>query len=721
MKRSRLYLTVLIITIALFLFGQISYGIGYGEGDSKAYIIVINRLTLSDIEKMPNVNRLIDEGSIGLMNTRGISGYKGAESFITINASTKAYANNESSQLHNLNDEYKGIYENRVSLLDKDYAIGNVQLGKLYNQNETNNYSPHIGALGDSIHSIGLKTASYGNSDTDEEVIRSAPLIVMDSKGLIDYGNVEDILLEDIDYPYGIRTDYDKILSELATVKEETSLVLVDTGDLNRLNSYSDFLSTDVFYQKRNLILRDIDIFIGDMVANIDKEKSMLMILSPNAGEERIDGNRLSPLILWGKGVDKGILTSSTTNREGVISNLDISPTVAKFLKAPIENMAGNPIQSLSRSGAVEHINSINNRISIASKIRSKTLLVYGIVIILTMLMGVALFILNINMDNRLGTTFKRLCLLLYAIPMILILSSLFNIDSISKYLISLIVLILLFSFMGNKHDRKWDIYLITIAYFIIFLLDLLLNGSITRYSVLSHDPIIGARYFGMGNEMVGVFLAIATLIAGILMDRFKNKLIPFIVLLLSVIMVGHPRLGANVGGTLAILSATLYFILATMGKQLDFKNLFLFAILIGIVIGILGYIDIALNPNPTHLGKTIELIREEGIGITQNIINRKLLMNIKLIGASIWTKVLLFNMIVQVVISYILEDKIQLLMEKGLGKGILSGIVGSLVGLLLNDSGIILSALAMSIITLFILFMVIDDEETFVNGKWNN
>ena len=62
------------------MFGQI----GYGEGDCKAYIIVVNRLTLSDIEKMPNTNRLIDEGSIGLMNTRGISGYKGAESFLLL-------------------------------------------------------------------------------------------------------------------------------------------------------------------------------------------------------------------------------------------------------------------------------------------------------------------------------------------------------------------------------------------------------------------------------------------------------------------------------------------------------------------------------------------------------------------------------------------------------------------------------------------------------------
>ncbi len=56
------------------------------------------------------------------------------------------------------------------------------------------------------------------------------------------------------------------------------------------------------------------------------------MILSPNSGEERIDGSKLSPIILWGgKGIEKGIITSSTTNRKGIVSNLDIAPTITSF------------------------------------------------------------------------------------------------------------------------------------------------------------------------------------------------------------------------------------------------------------------------------------------------------------------------------------------------------------------------------------------------------
>lgn len=717
-RRSKIYLTIFIIILVLFSFEQTSYGIDNKEFDCKIYIVVINRLTLSDIEEMPNIKGIIDEGSIGLMNTRGVNGYKGAESFATINASAKTYANNESSQLYNLKGEYKSIYENRVGPMDKEYAISNIQLGKLYNQNEKNNYSPHIGAIGDSLHSKGLKTAAFGNSDTDEEAIRTGALIVMDSKGLVDYGNVDDVLLEDVDYPYGIKTDYEKILLELSNIKENISLSVIDTGDLDRLNSYSNYLSIDVFQQKRDLILNDIDDFVGDLLSSLDKKNSMLVILSPNAGEDRINNNRLSPVIVWGKEIENGTFTSSTTNREGIISNLDIGPTIAQFLQAPIDGMTGNPIESIKKEDSFKYIKTVNNRINTTSKVRSKTLLIYGIIIVITMLLTLVLLLFNIDVGNKIGIMFNRFFLLLYTIPMIFIFSSLFNIDNLFKYFASLFTFIILFWFIFSKYNSSKSIYYISIGYFIIFLLDLITKGSFTRYSIISHDPIIGARYFGMGNEMVGIFMAIVTLIAGSLMNIYENKYISMALLLLSIIMVGHPRLGANVGGTMAILSATIYFILLVMGKRINIKNLILFIAIIGIVIMVLGYIDIVMNPNPTHLGKTIGLIGEKGIGITQNIISRKLLMNIKLVGVSVWTKVLFIDIVVQVVLSYVYKDRMIYIMEKGIGKGILSGIIGSLIGLLLNDSGIILSALSMSLITLFMLFIVIGHGKTYTNGS---
>ena len=114
------------------------------------------------------------------------------------------------------------------------------------------------------------------------------------------------------------------------------------------------------------------------------------------------------------------------------------------------------------------------------------------------------------------------------------------------------------------------------------------MNGFFSKYSVLSHDPIIGARYFGIGNEMVGLFLIASTITAGWIYEKFDNKIIPMILMLGSTVLVGHPNLGANVGGTIAFLSASIYFIYELLGKRLNIKNMVITFLLIGFAIGIL-------------------------------------------------------------------------------------------------------------------------------------
>lgn len=718
MNINKLNLFIL-ITIIIFAYTcQASYGIEEANLNNQVYIIVANKLSLFDIDGMPNLNRLIDEGSIGLMNVRGLNGYIGGEGFATINASGKSYANNESSQFYNLTSEYKRIYENRIGPLSGEYDIGNVQMGKLYNQNQNNNYSPYIGALGDSFHKAGLKTAVFGNSDTDEENIRLAGLIPMDSEGLIDYGNLDNILIENIEYPYGLKTDYNRLSKELNEIQEEVSLIVVDTGDLHRLSTYGEFLSLDVFNQKRNLIKKDIDNFIGELRDNVDKSNTLLMVISPNRAEERIDGSRLTPIILWGNDIEKGVLTSPTTNKKGIVTNLDISPTISEFLGISTDNMSGTSIKTIEEDKSIDYIKSINLRINTANKVRTKTLSFYGTISMVIMWILIILFLFNINVNNKIEQIIKSLLLLLYAIPMLLILNSLFNIDNIFKFIVSLIILIGILIVFTKKYDGKKIIFYMTIIYFILIVGDLLLNNSLTRFSILSHDPIIGARYFGIGNEMIGVFLGITVLVIGLLLERYNNRHISVFILLLSVLMVGHPKLGANVGGTLALISTLFYFILLKRDRELSFKNI---AIIIGLtgtfIIG-LGYVDMFLNLNPTHLGKSLLLLNEKGLSVAQNIINRKVLMNIKLIGSSIWTKVLFTNILVHIIISYVFKGKVEKLLEKGVGKGILSGIVGIIVGLLLNDSGVILSALAMNLITIFLLFMVLEDDEILIKGE---
>lgn len=712
MKRFRGFVTGIIVLILIFIHVEHSFSQDNYDINNRVYIIIVNKLTLTDIEKMPNLMDLIEDGSIGLMNVRGLNGYRGAESFLTINASNKAFANYDSSQFHNVNDEIRALYENRVGPMDGDYEIANIQMGRIYNQNEDNKYSPSIGALGNLLHQEGLKTAVFGNSDTDEQLIRTAALIPMDSKGLVDYGNVDDILIEDSNFPYGIRTDYDKILDEISRVESKASLMVVDTGDLNRLNKYSSFLSLDEFKDKRDDILNLIDDFIGNLSSSLDKENSLLMVLSPNSGEEKIDGNRLSPIIIWGRDVKRGILISNTTRRMGIIANLDISPTIVNFLGIYPKNMVGNPIEYAEKEDGLTYIKSINGPINLMSKTRSKTLSTYGTLCIILILLVVALMVYRLVPNKGILQGLRISLLLIYSLPLVFILISLFKIDSLPIFIVGLILLSGLGLYILTRLKSFQLISIISYFYFILLVLDIILNGFFSKYSVLSHDPIIGARYFGIGNEMVGLFLIASTITAGWIYEKFDNKIIPMILMLGSTVLVGHPNLGANVGGTIAFLSASIYFIYELLGKRLNIKNLVITFLLIGFAIGIFAYVDIKLSNSPTHLGSTLLSINEKGIHFIRNIIDRKLLMNIRLLSISFWTRVLMVNIFIQTLMSIYYKKRVMALMESRLGKGYLSCIMGSIVGFLVNDSGLILSAISINMLTILLIYTIISDDK---------
>ena len=705
-------ITILTLFVLMSTY-HISYGIEGEIVNKKVYMVIVNKLTLEDIEKMPNLTKVIDEAGFALMNVRGLNSYTGAESFATINSSAKTYANNTSSQFFNLEGIYKEIYENRLGKIEGRYSVGNIEIGRLYVQNEDNRYSPHIGLLGDVLHNNGLKTAIYGNSDTIDYIYRYASFIPMDSKGLIDYGNVDNILIEDEKYPYGLKTDYNKIINEIQAIKDEASLFVIDTGDLFRLHTASSYISEDRFFEQRGNILSDIDNFIGNLIDNISKEESLLFIFSPNSGEEKVNGSRLSPLILWGSNISGGILSSSTTKYPGIVSNIDIGPTVADFFDIKMEKAAGNKITWEKREDVFSFVKSMNGRIDLTSKVRTRSLTSYGVISIIILLLSTFFLIIKFKADFNIKKTIKVLLLFLYGIPLIFIISSLLNINNIYRFFLVITIFSIVYLFIISRYNNVSTLYILTFLYFIVIILDILLNNVFSKFSVLSYDPIIGARYYGIGNEMVGLLLPIAMISINLIYKKLKNIVVLSFLLLLAVVLVGHPQLGANVGGMICFLSASLLFLFEAMERKFTFKNIILIALAVGLFLGILAFIDIKFNPNPTHLGRALMKVGSEGLYIANNIILRKLMMNIKLVGNSFWTKVLFSNIIVQGILSYFYRNGYEHLIKREINKGYISSLFGSIIGFLVNDSGLVLAAISVNISTIFLLFLFTEEKRT--------
>lgn len=706
-KRS----VVIAVLFLIMIFSSITYAEDTTNYDNKVFMVIVNRLSLSDIEYMNNLKSIIEDGSIGLMNTRGFIGYKGAEGYITINASSKAYSSYETANSFNLDKEVKAIYERRTGKTTEGYNIANIEINKLYNLNNSKTINSVIGALGDNLHNSGYKTAVFGNSDTADSFIRTNCLIAMDSSGLIDFGNVDNVLIDDNSYPFGIKTDFNRILSEVKDTKPKASLFIVETGDLDRLNQYSSNLSQDMFLEQRKMILFDIDSFLENLFTEVIDNKSMLIIVSPNSPEDKIDNSRLSPIIIWDGGESKGVLSSGTTRRNGIVSNIDIAPTITKYLDADNNNFVGHAINASNTDEKLNYVVNLNNRVNIVSNLRAPYLNFYSSLVMAITILGILVILMKGCRFNKKISLINFVLSLILILPFVFLLVAYFDISNPFTFFIIVLLLVLgtLFVLRFIKENNRMTL-LLTMTY-LSLVIDLVLGGNLLRYSVLSYDPIIGARFFGIGNEFTGVILTTMIMLTALNMEKTRGNKLFLLILPLTILCVSHPNIGANLGGTISILFASISYFLYIFRVNIDLKKILFIGIIVLIFILLMGIIDIYINPNPTHLGRTLLMILNSGPMSIISIILRKVQMNIKLMGSSIWSKVLLITILAEICLLLGCRKKIVSIMKNNryLSGGLISTFIGSIVGLLVNDSGVLLAAIANTYLVTIFMYNIIN------------
>lgn len=704
-----------IIFLILVLFSQ--NGLSKKNDDlgmKNVYLIIVNRLTLTDIEKMPNVKEIIDDGSLGLMNTRGANGYDGPQGYITINCSRRATANHDSGLFFNINPRITSSYKRRTGQGLNDSQIVNTDINCLINMNKDVDFTPSIGALGDNLHQSGFKTAVFGNSDTADSFVRTSCLIATDSDGRIDYGNVDDILVEDEEFCYGYRTDYSKLYNEVMNVSDKAHLIVIETGDLNRLNSCKDKMSDEMFIINRKKVLSKIDDFIGTFIDNLDKSKSLVIITSPNREESAISNSKLSPIILWGSGVDSGVVTSNTTRREGLVSNVDIAPTITSFLQGSNTDFIGQPIENIEREKTYRFIEKLSKDINSTSLIRFSILKTYNVVVILVPLIALVFLVLRKQIKADLSKIIRGLLLSCLAMPVGFLLMSLVNIKEYFSYFLIILLFILILNIVIFKIGDKYGLLLITSSIALTIIIDLLTGGMLIKSSVIGYDPIIGARYFGIGNELLGVLLGTIAILCGSYLEIFKRHFYVLTVLAIIIVVVLYPDFGANFGGSIAIISMSLIFIVQVFNIRINLKTMSSTIIVVVLVFIVVTIIDVFINKNPSHLGKVMSIVIEENPLYIFEILSRKLKMNIKLIGITIWSKTLYFSLFYILLSILILKDTIKDILSKNkyLTAGFISTLIGSIIGLLANDSGIIMASISIIYVTNSLLYVTIVEVE---------
>jgi len=214
----------------------------------------------------------------------------------------------------------------------------------------------------------------------------------------------------------------------------------------------------------------------------------------------------------------------------------------------------------------------------------------------------------------------------------------------------------------------------------------LMLHGAHGASSFLGYSPIEGARYYGIGNEVMGAWLGATALLAGYGLRRTPIIVLLFIAVLITLCL-GHPLIGAKAGGFIAALLTILGFWWAQSGRS--FKPVIAALAVLGTILAggiglwILGHIA------PSHVSQAFAMARVQGGGSLLDTILRKIGMNLYLSVHSIWS--LLLASCILGTFRLLKGISLRGTSERAMIIGVASATAASLA---LNDAGVVAAAI---------------------------
>ena len=159
-------------------------------------------------------------------------------------------------------------------------------------------------------------------------------------------------------------------------------------------------------------------------------------------------------------------------------------------------------------------------------------------------------------------------------------------------------------------------------------ILDMVTGGVIGQMSGLGSNPMAGARYYGLGNEISALGLAV------LLMVPVRTLFIRMVITGLYALCMGVPFLGANGGDMLAMVVALIVTI--TISRQR--RGVVWFATAIAGLL-LITVIDARIIPlaNRTHLGMLASELLDQKWFVIVDLVSRKAAVHTRLMMASAW------------------------------------------------------------------------------------
>lgn len=692
-------LAVLMITISAIP------SVSFANDKGKVILINLNRTSLEDMLSINNLKDKVDkEGYVGLMNIRGDKGTNDRKSYASIGAGGKAtLPSSEYINFEEVNEANKEAYKALTGKNPKKINDMSINYSLVESQ-ENGSYGSVLGSLGQTLTENNLKTAVIGNSDTasNGEVIknRNIALMAMDHFGRIDDGNIDNINIKDTSMPYGFRTDYDKLKSETKELYDKNDVIFVELGDTYRLEGYKSYLNETTYEDMKKNIFSYINSYLEEVFNTVNENDTVYVMSTFPTDIDYKDQKRLSPIIKFENG-SKGVLTSATTRRDGIIGNIDISADILSKYNLANEYIVGKPFENIDKENNIDYLQHEYEKMVSIANIRPAVVNTFVGIVAVAWVISIVLLILRnkIPINKKVFSILKEFIKLGLIIPLAFLISPIFNFATMQGIVLSLIITTLVLYILGKilfKNDIA-NMGFVACITIIVIVLDSIFGTRLMQNNIMSYDTMIGARYYGIGNEYEGVVIGCSILALATLVNykKIPNYLVGVLSLII-LITTAYPKMGANVGGAISESIAFVLLVLLVFDIKMDFKKSILVGLSAVVIVLIFAFLDITLG-SESHLGAFLEQIYINGPSAVIQTFARKIQMNIDIANGPIMAT--LYVILISTVAYFIFKPRklLKVIEEKHryIYKGFIAMMVGCIVTLLVNDSGVVAASTA--------------------------
>jgi hypothetical protein len=651
---------------------------------SRIILIVFDGLTLSDLERpeLTHLRSLVQNGQVALMNTAVAGPRTPLAATLTLALGALAPAEPTDSEIYESREivertDAANVYRRRIGPLPKsiynrgvDITMPLVHIGwaPIMRRGLDHRLIGAVIAKAGARRFLPILDGPYEGSQG-----REIALFAVDSRGIGASGSLNNFTKDSTDQ---------RLERFLRTTSENLAYNIASGGG-----------------DRRALSL--LDQFLGklDRFGTLKTTRVMLVSAYPAPAA---DGawDRLSVAVFAGPGLAPGLLSSPTTRTPGLIANVDIAPTLLSWLDVPKPyEMTG---QAIPMAPAAPHsLEALRNMDRIA-QVNGRALI--------PLFIALGAFAAVVAFSGLLLVHLRRSAILpalgvqaLMAMPL-----ALFFAEGAARSVLSLgaatgvaMVVLGLGAYIAARMMDRPALAPVVIAALtaVVVVTDAFFGHPLVKFSALSGYQLQGIRFYGIGNEHMGVLIGYALLVACLLP---LPRAIAAAWYLLVAFVIGWPGLGANAGG---LVAATVAFTAgwAKLGGRRAGPGLFFMSSLLGLALAFLvAYLDSHVaGAGASHLGGALSTAKRSGWQVLWEIAQRKAAMNARIMThPAVLAAVFGLSLLWAAVGGSRWDPWGELSRRnRSWADGLVAAGWGALAALLFNDSGIVAALLLMGTI----------------------